>query len=545
MSKRFTLLFTLLALVASQVSAQFSTNGIYTIQNAGTSKFITNPGEVGQILTMTESSDNTIQWIVLENGDNFNIISLDEQFIAASDGAKGVLMENTAENRNSETSGALVTITNLEVNLRFESTPDGVLKGWNGQRGGDTQVGMGSTASSKYEWILNRVGDLPNDPPTDITLSITAINDNSGAGAVVGTFSTTDPDANDTFTYTLETSANDGADNAAFTISGDSLIINESTNFSAKSEYKINVKVTDKGDATFVKPFTITVNDPAVNTAPTDITLSATAIDENNAIDATVATLSATDAVVGDTFTYSFETDATDGADNDAFTITGNTLTINSSADFETQSEYKVNLKVTDAGGLSYVKPFTITVNDVNEAPTDIALSDDSINENEASGTVIGTLSATDADANSTFTYTLSGTDAANFSIDGNSLKSAEKFDFEAKTSHSITVTVSDGSLTFNKDFTINVVDVDETALDAPALSKVSFFPNPVKDVLKVGGLTREATASVYTITGTLIKVAKLNASNNSIDVSNLSSGIYLFKLFTEDGGEFVTRISK
>ncbi|MBC6423866.1 MAG: hypothetical protein GDA38_21935, partial [Hormoscilla sp. SP12CHS1] len=58
------------------------------------------------------------------------------------------------------------------------------------------------------------------------------------------------------------------------------------------------------------------------------------------------------------------------------------TKTKNSSPDFETQSSYSIRVQTTDAGGLSYSESFTININNVNENPTDLSLSNNSINEN-------------------------------------------------------------------------------------------------------------------------------------------------------------------
>ena len=79
-----------------------------------------------------------------------------------------------------------------------------------------------------------------------------------------------------------------------------------------------------------------------------------------------------------------------------------------------------------------------------NQAPTDITLSAGSIAENQPVGTVVGTLSTTDADVGDTFTYSLvsgtGSTDNASFTISGNQLLTAASFDFEAKNSYSIRV---------------------------------------------------------------------------------------------------------
>jgi gliding motility-associated-like protein len=102
-----------------------------------------------------------------------------------------------------------------------------------------------------------------------------------------------------------------------------------------------------------------------------------------------------------------------------------------------------------------------------NTAPTAIALAPAAVAENAASGTTVGTLSATDADTGDTFTYALvsgtGSTDNASFAIDGTSLKTAAVFDFETKNSYSVRVRVTDaGGLTFERQLTITVTDVNE-----------------------------------------------------------------------------------
>ena len=94
--------------------------------------------------------------------------------------------------------------------------------------------------------------------------------------------------------------------------------------------------------------------------------------------------------------------------------------------DFETKSSYSVRVRTTDAGGLFFEKAFTITVTNVNEAPTDIALSADiGAPRTAAPNTIVGTLSTTDPDAGDTHTYTLvagtGDTDNASFTIAGTS----------------------------------------------------------------------------------------------------------------------------
>ena len=84
------------------------------------------------------------------------------------------------------------------------------------------------------------------------------------AGTTVGTFTSTDPDTGDTFTYSL-VSGTGSADNAAFTISGDVLNTAYPFNFMTKNSYSIRVRTTDQGGLNFEKIFVISVTDlPAI-----------------------------------------------------------------------------------------------------------------------------------------------------------------------------------------------------------------------------------------------------------------------------------------
>jgi Ca2+-binding RTX toxin-like protein len=77
---------------------------------------------------------------------------------------------------------------------------------------------------------------------------------------VIGTFSSTDPDAGNTFTYSLVSGTGD-TDNTAFSIVGNQLQINNSPDFETKNSYSIRVKTTDQGGLEFEKTFVVTVND--------------------------------------------------------------------------------------------------------------------------------------------------------------------------------------------------------------------------------------------------------------------------------------------
>ncbi|MBW4612238.1 MAG: cadherin domain-containing protein [Desmonostoc vinosum HA7617-LM4] len=99
-----------------------------------------------------------------------------------------------------------------------------------------------------------------NETPTNLALNNTSVAENSSVSTVVGTFSTTDPDTGDTFTYSLVV-GNGDADNDAFIVDGNQLKIKASPNFETQSSYNIRVKTTDASGLSYQKALTITVND--------------------------------------------------------------------------------------------------------------------------------------------------------------------------------------------------------------------------------------------------------------------------------------------
>ncbi|MBS9383587.1 MAG: SdiA-regulated domain-containing protein [Dolichospermum sp. BR01] len=137
-----------------------------------------------------------------------------------------------------------------------------------------TSKGINSTAqnsATEYDASGNPIRTLFSfqvdaaQAPTNLALSSTNVNENVAANTVIGTFTTTDPSATDTFTYSL-VSGTGGADNSAFTISQNQLQIKASPDFETKSSYSIRVRTTDNIGLTFDKALTININD--VNEAP-------------------------------------------------------------------------------------------------------------------------------------------------------------------------------------------------------------------------------------------------------------------------------------
>jgi predicted extracellular nuclease len=125
-----------------------------------------------------------------------------------------------------------------------------------------------------------------------------------------------------------------------------------------------------------------------------------------------------------------------------------------------------VNCTATDDATNSSNGSFDITVTAANNSPTDIALTNSAVDENQPIATVVGTLSTTDADLGDTHTYSFcGGTDDASFQISGSDLQTNAIFDYETKNAYSICVRTDDGNGgTFDETFPITVNNLVETA---------------------------------------------------------------------------------
>ena len=323
------------------------------------------------------------------------------------------------------------------------------------------------------------------------TTTTRSIAENTAADTNIGSaISATDANSGDTLSYTLS-----GADASSFSIVSTSgqLRTKAALDYETKSSYTVTITVSD-GSLTDSITVTINITDVDENRAPvfTAGTTTTRSIAENTASGVNIGTaVSATDADT-DTLTYSLgETDAA----SFAIDTESGQLKTSAALDYETKSSYSVTITVSD-GRLTDIISVTIKVTDVDEKPAtdDITTRDENVTtpvnnapvftdgesatrtvaENTRSGVNIGSaVAATDAEGH-TLTYSLSGTDAAAFSIDSSSgqLRTSASLDYETKSTYTVTIIVSDGTLTDSITVTIKVTDVDEApSNNAPVFS--------------------------------------------------------------------------
>jgi Ca2+-binding RTX toxin-like protein len=235
----------------------------------------------------------------------------------------------------------------------------------------------------------------------------------------------------------------------------------------------------------------ITILGPG-NLKPTDLTLDGTTIAENSGAGTVIGTLGASDPDSGETFTYSIVEDA-DGK----FAVVDGKLVVRAGAtlDYEGKTSHQVKIRVTDKGGLSHDEVFTINITNANDETTDVSLSASVVDEESSEGAFVGSIVTNDQDGSASHTYELLDDAGGRFklSADGKSILVADGslLNYEATTSHTVRVRVTDGSLSYEKDIVIRINNVLEAG--SPSINV---------DPGKVSTSTADNGAAVKPLTG-------------------------------------------
>ena len=334
------------------------------------------------------------------------------------------------------------------------------------------------------------------DSQTQFPTNAPSVKENSPVDTVVGTVIVYDQDANQNVRWSLD----DGGSGVFNYSHGPCSQVSNFVGYRTKctiivrvigmldherrADYSVAIKALDNGGQSVEKQYKISVTD--VNEAPSNITLSGNQVGEN-INGALVGELGTIDQDYAQTHTYRLVDDAAG-----KFVVRANKLYVSSAAylDFEAQSLYTVVVKSTDSGVPSHSVQvhFTIRVFDINEAPTNITISNSHVTENSQSGTTVGTLNVSDPDKRQRHTCQLTGNQIGQFIIIGWQLVVGNAIlNFEQMSSISVGIICTDfglpPSLSLQKALTIKVDDVNESPT-ALSLSSNTIAENQSPSVL-------------------------------------------------------------
>ena len=349
------------------------------------------------------------------------------------------------------------------------------------------------------------------------TIAVTVTNQNEAPGftspavlsaaensLAAGTVAASDPDGN-----ALSYAINGGADAALFAIDAatGALSFVSAPDYEAASDsngdniYNLVISASD-GSLTAAQALAISVTN--VNEAPTIASSAGMAVSENGTAAGTV--------VAGDPDGTALSYSIVGGADAALFTIDAATGALSfvsapnyeAPADSNSDNAYQVTVQASD-GSLSATQAVTVTVGNVNEAPTISSSASMSAAEN---GTAVGSVAASDPDGTAV-TYSITGgADAAKFAIDtvtgALSFITAPDFetpgDADGNNAYEVTVQASDGSLSDTNNLTVTVTNVNET----PVINSGANFAAP-ENGTAVGTVTAsdvDGPPAVFAIVG-------------------------------------------
>jgi len=329
-----------------------------------------------------------------------------------------------------------------------------------------------------------------NEAPQGVGITGAPIVENAPPGSLVGTLvATGDPDHGDTWTFELRTSG------VPFVVNGSALYTTAALDFEAKPTWTVTLRVTDRGGKQAESAVTVFVADAPE--APTGVTLVGAGVTENAAPGAVAGTLQAQDPDVGDSHTFAIVA-------GEGFTLVGASLVTTMTFDYEATPVRVLQVRVTDSTSRSITADLSVPVINVDEPPTDILLSNTSVQENTPTNALVGFLQAIDPDGGGATQFVLVDDGAGGFRIEGSTLRVAANLDYEATPTRGIVVRalIPNGAY-LDRAFTITIVDVDESAT-AVILDKTAVRENqPIGTVvghLQPSGDPDDDSGYVYTL---------------------------------------------
>ena len=193
-------------------------------------------------------------------------------------------------------------------------------------------------------------GHPPGNPPTAASASITTLEDAASAPV---TPSVSDPDAGETFTFSI---ASQPANGSAAVVSNQ-LVYTPASNYNGPDSFTF--RATDSTNLSVVGTASVTVL--AVNDPPSVADLSIFATEDAASAPVTPAVI---DPDIGDTHTFAIVTQPGRGLAS----VVGNQIVYTPDANFNGQDSF--SFRATDSGGLSAVAAANVTVAPVADAPS-------------------------------------------------------------------------------------------------------------------------------------------------------------------------------
>jgi hypothetical protein len=330
----------------------------------------------------------------------------------------GITLSNSTTTANSPVGTVVGTLTPTDPNV---TVPNGfTITGGTGE--GLFAIGTNNTlvtntvftntVATQYDVFISATNSAGNAIDTDLTItvnpsSVTGTVDLSNStvdagltpGTVIGTLSTiNDPNANQTYTFFIDQTLTSPEDASKVEIVGNTLRTAVTFQNVTRTTFYLAIRSTGSPDGLTTAPQTF-----AITILPLpDFSLDPQTVTAGLPSGTTVGTLSVNEPIPGHEYSFTLET----GDDN--FAISGATLETAQVFQVNTQTTLDATVLVTDeTDGVTFSKLLHVTIEPSTIGPDGISLSGTTIASGLDVGTVVGTLTASDPNAEQSFTYSI------------------------------------------------------------------------------------------------------------------------------------------
>ncbi|MDY0103306.1 MAG: cadherin domain-containing protein [Lentimicrobium sp.] len=336
------------------------------------------------------------------------------------------------------------------------------------------------SSNANINIYVSSVNHAPQIQPQVFT-----VEENSANGTFIGQLTFSDPDEGQTLTFSIPS----GNSMAAYTVDENGVLrVNNvvGVNYERQATFQLTVKVEDNGVPALSGTARITVHVLDLNEKPEIAPDQLFTINEHMAAGTLFGIVEASDPDFNQSLSYSI----TNGNTQNAFAIEASTgmLSIAGFVCYELCSSYTLSVRITDNGNpvMSDEEQIIININDVNEVPTMVDQSFE-VDSYALTGTIIGTILASDPDSDQTLTFSITNGNIDNaFALDSSTgeLSVSNRDALVINPSFDLTVRVSDNGqpslsayalITITVIYTNNTPEIAEQSFEVPENSPLGF----------------------------------------------------------------------
>jgi len=277
---------------------------------------------------------------------------------------------------------------------------------------------------------------------------------------------------------------------------------------------------------------------------PYDLELSSLSVYEKQPVGTFVAKVSVADEFEGNEYTYElkgrFNVFLEDYGPAD-FYIENDSLKTDKVFDREQHTTEPLIITVTDTLGNFYTEEFEIQIKKFYYGPTEVSLTDTTVEERKSPGYYVGSIEIGDDIANNEYSYSFVGgynqgnlTENDCFYVEGDSLFTNQTFYMSEGLVYYMEMAITDAhdhllKKMFEIVVTENISGSSETG-EPQSVPEFGIYPNPAGNYFTVnfdGSLVRQASLQVYSVSGKRVLDVPVHPGQ-MVDISKMRNGMYV-----------------